>query len=243
MKQRILAIFFFACVFALLMKAEAYSFHRDMRAEIDSLREEIREKKDAGLLEEARALQDVLREKVSSRHGDRYGEERDYDGMIQDRIKAHQEERRQAHKQRYTSSRGGRSSKGGKGQPSSKFSDSRALHQMDQSNRKADILRNKIQRGSSLFLLSEIDAYNKRVTEYLEQEEKVASLLQQTSDDYNKARSMRDKDARLNHIEGAKARKQKRHEEEHAQREISRQKFFSLNDELDARLDAAKNEL
>jgi hypothetical protein len=166
--------------------------------------------------------------------------ERDYDSMIQDRIKAHTEERRSAHKERYMSSRGGGSSRRSSRNsgPPSKFSDSRATHQMDQSNRKADILRNKINRGGSMFTQDEIDTFNQRIDDYLKAEEKVAELLQATSDDYNKARSMRNKEDRLAHLEGAKARKQKRHEEEFAGREISRQKFFSLNDELDSRLNA-----
>ena len=112
---------------------------------------------------------------------------------------------------------------------------------MDQSNRKADILRNKISRGGSMFTSEEIDNYHQRIQDYLLAEEKVAESLQATSDDFNKARSMRDKTERLNHLEGEKTRKQKRHEDEYKLREISRQKFFSLNDELDSRLN--RNEL
>jgi hypothetical protein len=164
--------------------------------------------------------------------------------MIQDRVRAHQEERRAAHKSRYSSSarsasasssssRGKRSNK--KGQQS-KFSDSRSLHQMDQSNRKAEILRNKVSRGGSLFTQEEIDNYLQRIQDYLQAEEKVAESLQATSDDFNKARSMRNKEDRLSHLEGAKGRKQKRHEDEYKLREISRVKFFGINDELDGRL-------
>ena len=151
--------------------------------------------------------------------------------MVQERIKAHQEARIQSSRSRSYS---GRNKKGNKNP--SKFSDSRANHQMDQTNRKADILRNKINRGYSIFTSDEVAAFHARIEEYIKNEEKVAESLQATADDYNKARGMRDKESRLKHIEGAKVRKQQRHQKEYELREISRQLFFSLNDELDSRL-------
>lgn len=158
--------------------------------------------------------------------------------MIQERIKAHQDARRQSSRVRYSSSSNKKGNKNNKS--SSKFSDSRALHQMDQTHRKADILRNKINRGSGygLFTSEEIETFHQRIQQYIEAEEKVAASLQATADDYNKARSMRDKEKRLKHLEGAKGRKQDRHKDEYNLREISRQFFFSLNDELDRRIDA-----
>lgn len=171
--------------------------------------------------------------------------ETDYDALVEERIRAHQESRRESAKVRY-STRGSSSSKrksSKNNKSADKFSDSRALHQMDQTHRKADILRNKINRASGLFTSEEIDNFHQRIQQYIDAEEKVAHSLQATSDDYNKARSMRDKESRLKHLEGAKVRKQDRHKDEYNLREIARQIFFTLNDELDARIDANKSEL
>jgi hypothetical protein len=157
--------------------------------------------------------------------------------MIDEKIKAHHEQRMEAHRARARSGSRGSSRKSSTTSNSGvKFSDSRPQHHMNQSGRKADILKMKIGKLSNVLSSEEVDTYNNRINEYLLAEEKIAALLQQTADEFGKARKILNKEERLAYLEKVKKAKQSRIELEKRARDHAREKFFSMNDELDQKI-------
>jgi hypothetical protein len=116
------------------------------------------------------------------------------------------------------------------------LSDERALHHMSQSKKKAGILQHKLNRGEGTFHQEELLNYQHLVEKYLQLEKIVATFLQKTSEDYEKARSIRDKTQRKQYLESVKAAWDTRKPQEKAAREAARDSFLQIKHMLDGHL-------
>ena len=160
---------------------------------------------------------------------------------MHERIRARHEERRERRRMEERDRRRTRSStESRRGRTSNAdidttgLSDERALYHMEQIGRKSTILTDKLDKFYSLFSSEEHETYRKQVGEYLKLEKVVAGYLQQTSDEFNKAKRQ---------IERAKKAKNDRKDDEMAAREAARDKFLSIKTKLDERIDAHRQEL
>lgn len=108
------------------------------------------------------------------------------------------------------------------------ITDERAVHYMTQSHRKANILKDKLQKSYSAFSSEQHSNFQDLISEYLRLEEIAASYIQQTADEFSKARTMPNKDDRLRYLEKVKAAKASRRETEKAAREAARDKYLQI---------------
>jgi len=158
---------------------------------------------------------------------------------MHDSIRAHHDERRRQHKQEYARRKSsGRtpSAKASAGSEKDGVSDVRAIHHMDQSRRKADILYNKLDKLRGTLAPENIGEFEQLADDYINLERVVARYLQQTSDEFGKARTMNSKEARLAQVEKARLAKQSRIDLEKTAREAARDKFNNIRDSLESLL-------
>lgn len=161
----------------------------------------------------------------------------DMERSMHDSIRAHHEERRSQQQQDYKRKRASRSSSSrGKATNNNNdgVSDVRAIHHMDQSRRKSEIVYNKLNKARETLPSEKSTEFENAINDYIELERVVARYLQQTSDEFGKARTLNTKEARLAQIEKARKAKNDRIDVEKTAREAARDKFNSIRDELDS---------
>lgn len=211
------------------------------------MQEQITAKREQGEMDEALRLQDILREKMQEGRRSRgLGEEndRDYEERIHERIRNHHEERRRQRRleDRVPSSKSQRN-EAPPDVDTSGLSDERAIYHMTQIARKASIITDKLSRFRGAFSDEEVQKFKQQVEEYKTLERVVAGYLQQTADEFYKAKKMNTKEKRLAQIERAKAAKNLRKDDEKAAREAARDKFLSIKKVVDAKVDEYRKEL
>lgn len=160
----------------------------------------------------------------------------DMERSMHDSIRAHHEERRRQQQTEYKRKRSSSRSSSSRGKASGNddgVSDVRAIHHMDQSRRKSEIVYNKLNKARGSLTDEKISEFEKAINDYIELERVVARYLQQTSDEFGKARTLNTKEARLAQIEKARKAKNDRIDLEKTAREAARDKFNSIRDELD----------
>jgi hypothetical protein len=221
-----------------------------MRDEITALQEQISAKREENDMEEVRRLQDQLREKVDQARLSRRGRdidhdlESDYEDRIHDRIRAHHEERRQRRRMDERGrSRSSRRDETPVDVDTSGLSDERAIYHMTQIGRKSTILTDKLSKFHHAFTSEEHENFRQQVEEYKSLEKVVAGYLQQTADEFNKAKKLNTKEKRLAQIERAKANKNARKDDEKAAREAARDKFLAIKKEIEAKIQTVRGEL
>jgi hypothetical protein len=160
----------------------------------------------------------------------------DMERSMHDSIRAHHEERRRQQQQDYKRKRASRSSssRGKATNNDDGVSDVRAIHHMDQSRRKSEIVYNKLNKARGSLDSDKSTEFENAIKGYIELERVVARYLQQTSDEFGKARTLNTKEARLAQIEKARKAKNDRIDLEKSAREAARDKFNSIRDELDS---------
>ena len=170
----------------------------------------------------------------------------DYDDMITERIRSRHEDRRD---RRRMDDRGDfRRSRSSRNErkvdvDTSGLSDERAIYHMEQIGRKSTILTDKLSRFSHAFNSEDQEYFRKQVDEYLKLEKVVAGYLQQTSDDFNKAKKLDTKEKRLAQIERAKKAKNDRKADEMTAREAARDKFLEIKKKIEEKIESHKGEL
>ncbi len=168
----------------------------------------------------------------------------EYEDRIHERIRAHHEERRQ---RRRMDERGGRSRSRRDESPvdvdTSGLSDERAIYHMTQIGRKSTILTDKLSKFHHAFTSEEHEQFRQQVEEYKSLEKVVAGYLQQTADEFNKAKKLNTKEKRLAQIERAKANKNARKDDEKAAREEARDKFLAIKKDIEAKIQTVRGEL
>ncbi len=169
--------------------------------------------------------------------------ESDYEDRIQDRIRAHHEERRQRRRMDDRAGARSRRDETPVDVDTSGLSDERAIYHMTQIGRKSTILTDKLSKFHHAFTTEEHDDFRQKVEEYKALEKVVAGYLQQTADEFNKAKKLNTKEKRLAQIERAKANKNARKEDEKAAREAARDKFLSIKKEIEAKIQSVREEL
>lgn len=167
----------------------------------------------------------------------------DYEDRIHDRIRAHHEERRQRRRMDDRAGARSRRDETPVDVDTSGLSDERAIYHMTQIGRKSTILTDKLAKFHHAFTAEEHDNFRQKVEEYKALEKVVAGYLQQTADEFNKAKKLNTKEKRLAQIERAKANKNARKDDEKAAREAARDKFLSIKKEIEAKIQSVREEL
>lgn len=116
------------------------------------------------------------------------------------------------------------------------LSDERAVYHMEQSHRKSGILHHKLSLGEGTFHQEELTNYYDLIDQYLQLEKIVATFLQKTSEDYEKARSIGDRDDRKQYLESVKAAWDLRKPQEKAARDAARDAFLRIKHILEGHL-------
>lgn len=116
------------------------------------------------------------------------------------------------------------------------LSDERAIYHMEQSHRKSGILHHKLSLGEGTFHQEELTNYYDLIDQYLQLEKIVATFLQKTSEDYEKARSIGDRDTRKQYLESVKAAWDLRKPQEKAARDAARDAFLRIKHILEGHL-------
>jgi hypothetical protein len=189
-------------------------------------------------MEEVMQLQDELHSKIDAARSTRHlSDVDDYQDRIHDRMRSHREER---YHSRRLEDRSGTSRHLEDVPPidTSGLSDERAIYHMTQISRKGTIITDKFARFPAAFTSAEVDQFTGLLEEYKVLEKVVAGYLQQTADEFNKARKMKTKDQRLAQIERAKSGKHARKDDESMAREAARLKWVALKQAVDKVVDA-----
>lgn len=123
------------------------------------------------------------------------------------------------------------------------LSDERAVYHMEQSHKKSGILHHKLSRGEGTFRQEELTNYHDMIEQYLQLEKIEATFLQKTSEDYEKARTIADKDTRKRYLESVKEAWDLRKPQEKAARDAARDAFLQIKKMMEGHLDAHRSEL
>lgn len=118
------------------------------------------------------------------------------------------------------------------------LSDERAVYHMEQSHRKSGILHHKLSLGEGTFRQEELTNYRDLIDQYLQLEKIVATFLQKTSEDYEKARTISDREERKQYLESVKAAWDLRKPQEKAARDAARDAFLRIKHILEGHIDA-----
>jgi len=118
----------------------------------------------------------------------------------------------------------------------SELSDDRSLRYESMSNHKASLLRQRLESNSNLFSESEKAAVEKDISEYLRLEHIVAVQLESIVQDFEKARTMHDKDERMAYLESLKQGRESRQQREMAAREEARKLYQSIRHSIDTKI-------
>lgn len=117
------------------------------------------------------------------------------------------------------------------------LSDERAVYHMEQSHRKSGILHHKLGLAEGTFHQEELTNYHDLIDQYLQLEKIVATFLQKTSEDYEKARSISDRDDRKEYLESVKAAWDLRKPQEKVARDAARDAFLRIKNLLEGHLE------
>jgi hypothetical protein len=118
------------------------------------------------------------------------------------------------------------------------LSDERSIYHMEQSHRKSGILHHKLSLGEGTFRQEELTNYYDLIEQYLQLEKIVATFLQKTSEDYEKARSIADRDERKQYLESVKAAWDLRKPQEKAARDAARDAFLQIKHMMEGHIEA-----
>lgn len=118
------------------------------------------------------------------------------------------------------------------------LSDERSIYHMEQSHKKSGILHHKLSKGEGTFTQEELTNYHDLIEQYLQLEKIVATFLQKTSEDYEKARSISDREERQQYLSNVKAAWDLRKPQEKAARDAARDSFLQIKNMLEGHLGA-----
>lgn len=171
-----------------------------------------------------------------------------YEEMMHERIRARHDERRERRRleerERYrggrSASRKSRNSDNAVDVDTTGLSDERAIYHMEKIGQKSTILTDKLSRFANVFTAEEHENFRNEVQDYLKLEKVVAGYLQQTSDEFNKAKKLNTKEKRLAQIERAKKAKNDRKDDEMAAREAARDKFLAIKQKMEEKIEAQR---
>lgn len=118
------------------------------------------------------------------------------------------------------------------------LSDERAVYHMEQSHRKSGILHHKLSLAEGTFRQEELTNYHDMIEQYLQLEKIVATFLQKTSEDYERARSISDRDERKQYLDSVKAAWDLRKPQEKVARDAARDAFLQIKHMMEGHVDA-----